>query len=144
MKYYYKSSPDKEKEVMDLYNQIYQRDGFIGVTQNLNETFEIGTLENIHGLYKITIGDSLLNRVIINALLHPKSSMMKHYKGFVYNDTYYFSEEPCDEVEMINISQLEEDREFERRTREALNRVENDPNHKMMTKDEFLKELETW
>lgn len=138
MKYYYKSSPNKEKEVIDLYNQIYQRDGFIGVIQNLKETFEKGMIENINGLYKITVDDSSNDNVMIKALLNPKSSMLKHYKGFVCDNIYYFSEEPCDEVEMVNISQLEEDREFERRTREALNRVENDPNRKKMTKDEFL------
>lgn len=138
MKYYYKSSPNKEKEVIDLYNQIYQRDGFIGVIQNLKETFEKGTIENINGLYKITVDDSSNDNVMIKALLNPKSSMLKHYKGFVCDNIYYFSEEPCDEVEMVNISQLEEDREFERRTREALNRVENDPNRKIMTKEEFL------
>lgn len=138
MKYYYKSSPNKEKEVIDLYNQIYQRDGFIGVIQNLKETFEKGMIENINGLYKITVDDSFNDNVMIKALLNPKSSMLKHYKGFVCDNIYYFSEEPCDEVEMVNISQLEEDREFERRTREALNRVENDPNRKKMTKDEFL------
>lgn len=138
MKYYYKSSPNKEKEVIDLYNQIYQRDGFIGVIQNLKETFEKGMIENINGLYKITVDDSSNDNVMIKALLNPKSSMLKHYKGFVCDNIYYFSEEPCDEVEMVNISQLEEDREFERRTREALNRVENDPNRKIMTKEEFL------
>lgn len=33
---------------------------------------------------------------------------------------------------------------FEQRTAEALKKVENNPNRKIMTKDEFLKELETW
>lgn len=145
MKYFCMSFPDKEKEVIDLCNKIYQRDGFIGVIQNLRETFEIGTVENLNGLYKITVDDSSNDNVMIKALLNPRSSILKNYKGFVCDNIYYFSKEPCDEVEMINISQqLEEDREFERRTREALNRVKNDPNRKTMTKDEFLKELETW
>lgn len=38
----------------------------------------------------------------------------------------------------------EEDRIFEQRTRQALERVESNPNRKIMTQDEFLKELETW
>lgn len=138
MKYYYKNFPDKEKEMVGLYNEIYKRDDFIGVIHNLKETFEKGTVENLHGLYKITIDDSSHDNVMIKALLNPKSSMLKHYKGFVCDNIYYFSEEPCDEVEMVNISQLEEDREFERRTREALNRVENNPDRKKMTKEEFL------
>ena len=44
--------------------------------------------------------------------------------------------------EMINISKLEEDREFEERTRKALDRVENDPNSKSYSKEEFLDILE--
>lgn len=137
MKYYYKSLPDKEKEMVNLYNEIYKRDGFLGVIHNLKETFDKGTVENLNGLYKITVDDLFIDNVMVNALFNPKSSMLKHYKGFVYDDSYYFSEEPCDEVEMINITQLE-DREFEERTREALNRVENNPNRRKMTKEEFL------
>lgn len=38
----------------------------------------------------------------------------------------------------------EEDKIFEQRTREALESVETNPNRKIMTQDEFLKELETW
>ena len=102
-----KNSPDKEKEIVKSYNEIYKRDGFIGVIQNLKETFEKGTIEYINGLYKITIGDLLINSFIINALLHSKSLMLKHYKGFVSDDIYYFSEEPYDEVEMVNITKIE-------------------------------------
>ena len=126
-----------KKEVTNLYNEIYKRDGFIGVIHTLKETFTKGTVENLNGLYKITVDDLFIDNDVIDALLHPKSSMLKHYKGFVCDNIYYFSEEPCDEVEMINISKLE-DREFEERTREALNRVENNPNRKKLTKEEFL------
>lgn len=132
-----------KKEVTNLYNEIYKRDGFLGVISTLKETLRVGMVENLDGLYKITVGNSSPDNVMVDALINSKSSMLKHYKGFIYDDSYYFSEEPCDEVKMINITQLE-DREFEERTREALNRVENDPNRKVMTKDEFLKELETW
>ena len=38
----------------------------------------------------------------------------------------------------------EDDRIFEQRTRDALERVENNPNRKIMSQHEFLKELETW
>lgn len=132
-----------KKEVTNLYNEIYKRDGFLGVISTLKETLRVGMVENLDGLYKITVGNSSPDNVMVDALINSKSSMLKHYKGFIYDDSYYFSEDPCDEVKMINITQLE-DREFEERTREALNRVENDPNRKVMTKDEFLKELETW
>lgn len=138
MKHYYKNFPDKEKEMVKSYNEIYKRDRFVGIVQNLKETFEKGIIENINGLYKITVDDSSNDNVIIKALLHPESLILKHYKGFVCDNIYYFSEEPCDEVEMVNISQLKEDREFERRTREALNRVENNPDRKRMMKEEFL------
>lgn len=152
MKYYYKnqlifetenkmSVPVREEERIVLYNEIYKRDGFIGVIQNLKETFIKGTVENINGLYKIAVGDLLYDNVMINTLLHPKSFMLKHYKGFVCNDIYYFSKEPYDGVKMINITQLEEDMEFEERTRMALDRVENDLNRKIMTKDEFVKKM---
>ena len=141
MKHYYKISPDMKKELMGLYNEIYKRDGFIGVIHTLKESLTKGTIENINGLYKIMVNDSFGNNVIIDALLYPKSYMLQHYKGFVCDNSYYFSEEPCDDVEMINITQLE-DREFEERTREALNRVENDPNRKIMTKEEFLDMIE--
>jgi hypothetical protein len=138
MKYYYKNLPDKDKEMMNLYNKIYKRDGFIGIIQNLKEAFEKGVVENLNGLYKITIDDSYIDNVIIDALLHPKSSMLKHYKGFICDNSYYFSEEPCDEVEMVNVTKLE-DEEFEERTRKALKQVENNPNRKILTIEEFLK-----
>ena len=38
----------------------------------------------------------------------------------------------------------EENRIFEKRTMEALERVENNPNCKIMSQEEFLKELESW
>ena len=38
----------------------------------------------------------------------------------------------------------EENRIFEQRTREALERVENNPNRKRMNKKEFIEELESW
>ena len=139
-----KKIPDyamQEKIILDLYNDVYKRDGFIGVVHTLKENFRNGTVENLNGLYKITVDDLFIDNVMIEALLNPKSYTIKHYKGFVYNDTYYFSTDPCDDVEMVNISKLE-DMEFEERAREALNRVENNPNRKIMTKDEFLDMLE--
>ncbi len=151
MKYYYKNFPDNEKEktyidiveeAVDLYNEIYKEDGFIMVMDILKDTFGSETVENLNGLSKIMVNDAFTANVLIDALLHPKSLMLEHYRGFVYDNIYYFSEEPCDEVEMINISQLKEDEEFEERTRKALSQVENDPNRKKMTKEEFLDILE--
>ena len=135
-------SDRQEKIILDLYNDIYERDGFIAIIHILKESFRNGTVENINGLYKITVDDLFIDNVMVDALLHPKSFTLKHYKGFIYNNVYYFSEEPCDNVEMINITQLEEDREFEERTREALNRVESDSNRRIMNKKEFIKMLE--
>jgi hypothetical protein len=91
MKYYYKNLPDKEKELVNLYNEVYKRDGFIGVIHTLKETFEKGTIENLNGLYKITVDDLLIGNVMFDALFNPKSSMLKHYKGFICDNSYYFS-----------------------------------------------------
>lgn len=135
---------DMVEAAVDLYNEIYKEDGFIMVMDLLNDTFGSGFVENLNGLYKITVNDAFTANVVIDALLNTRSCMFKHYKGFVYDNIYYFSEEPCDEVEMINISQLKEDEEFEERTRKALDRVENDPNRKKMTKEEFLDMIEQW
>ena len=135
-------SDRQEKIILDLYNDIYERDGFIGIIHTLKESFRNGTVENLNGLYKITVDDLFIDNVMVDALLHSKSFMLKHFKGFICNKVYYFSEEPCDNVEMINITQLEEDREFEERTREALNRVESDSNRRIMNKKEFIKMLE--
>lgn len=135
---------DMVEAAVDLYNEIYKEDGFIMVMDILNDTFGSGFVENLNGLYKITVNDAFTANVVIDALLNTRSCMFKHYKGFVYDNIYYFSEEPCDEVEMINISQLEEDEEFEERTRKALDRVENDPNSISYSKDEFLDMIEKW
>ena len=70
----------------------------------------------------------------------------------IFNELKSSSEEMRIKPEELAIEILEdelyyseEDRIiFEQRTREALERVENNPNRKIMTKDEFLKELETW
>lgn len=43
----------------------------------------------------------------------------------------------------VNIDYVDDDAIFEERTREALIRVENN-NVKGMSKDEFLKELDSW
>ena len=134
------NTPDsgmQEKMIIGLYNDIYERDGFIGVIHTLKETFRNGTIENLNGLYKITVDDLFIDNVMVDALIDSKSSMLKHYKGFICDNSYYFSEEPCDEVEMINITQLE-DREFEERTRKALKQVEDNPNRKILTAEEFL------
>ncbi len=153
MKYYYKNFPDNEKEktyidiveeAVDLYNEIYKEDGFIMVMDILEDTFGSGFVENLNGLYKITVNDAFTANVLIDAFLHPKSLMLEHYRGFVYDNIYYFSEEPCDEVEMINISQLKEDEEFEERTRKALDRIEKDPNRISYSKEEFLDMIEQW
>lgn len=137
MKHYYKISPDMIKEIMVLYNKIYAKDGFLGVIQTLRESLTNGTVENINGLYKITVDDSFGNNIVIDALLYPKSLMLQHYKGFVCENIYYFSEDICDEVEMINVTKLE-DEEFEERTRKALKQVEDNPNRKILTAEEFL------
>lgn len=133
---------DMVEAAVDLYNELYKEDGFIMVMDILKDTFGSGFVENLNGLYKITVNDAFTANVVIDALLNTRSCMFKHYKGFVYDRNYYFSEEPCDEVEMINISQLKEDEEFEERTRKALSQIENDPNRKKMTKEEFLDILE--
>lgn len=135
---------DMVEAAVDLYNEIYKEDGFIMVMDILNDTFGSGFVENLNGLYKITVNDAFTANVVIDALLNTRSCMFKHYKGFVYDNIYYFSEEPCDEVEMINISQLKEDEEFEERTRKALDRVENDPNSISYSKEEFLDMTEQW
>lgn len=135
---------DMVEAAVDLYNEIYKEDGFIMVMDILNDTFGSGFVENLNGLYKITVNDAFTANVVIDALLNTRSCMFKHYKGFVYDNIYYFSEEPCDEVEMINISQLKEDEEFEERTRKALDRVENDPNSISYSKEEFLDMIEKW
>ena len=97
----------QEKIILDLYNDIYERDGFTGIIHTLKETFRNGTVENLNGLYRITIDDLFIDNVMVDALLSPKSSMLKHYKGFICDNSYYFSEEPCDEVEMVNITKIE-------------------------------------
>lgn len=135
---------DMVEAAVDLYNELYKEDGFIMVMDILKDTFGSGFVENLNGLYRIRVNDAFTANVVIDALLNTRSCMFKHYKGFVYNTDYYFSEEPCDEVEMINISKLEEDREFEERTRKALDRVENDPNSKSYSKEEFLDMIEQW
>ena len=135
---------DMVEAAVDLYNEIYKEDGFIMVMDILNDTFGSGFVENLNGLYKITVNDAFTANVVIDALLNTRSCMFKHYKGFVYDNIYYFSEEPCDEVEMINISQLKEDEEFEERTRKALDRIENDPNSISYSKEEFLDMIEKW
>lgn len=135
---------DMVEAAVDLYNEIYKEDGFIMVMDILNDTFGSGFVENLNGLYKITVNDAFTANVVIDALLNTRSCMFKHYKGFAYDNIYYFSEEPCDEVEMINISQLKEDEEFEERTRKALDRVENDPNSISYSKEEFLDMIEKW
>lgn len=96
-----------KKELMVLYNKIYEKDGFLGVIQTLRESLTNGTIENINGVCKITVDDSFVNNIIIDALLHPKSYMLQHYKGFVCDNIYYFSEDIFDKVEMINITKIE-------------------------------------
>lgn len=135
---------DMVEAAVDLYNEIYKEDGFIMVMDILKDTFGSETVESLNGLYRITVNDAFTANVLIDALLNTRSCMFKHYKGFVYDNIYYFSEEPCDEVEMINISQLKEDEEFEERTRKALDRVENDPNSISYSKEEFLDMIEKW
>jgi len=70
----------------------------------------------------------------------------------IFNKLKSRSEERGIKVEELAIEILEEelyysdedDRIFEQRTRDALERVENNPNRKIMSQHEFLKELETW
>lgn len=70
----------------------------------------------------------------------------------IFNKLKSRSEERGIKVEELTIEILEEelyysdedDRIFEQRTRDALERVENNPNRKIMSQHEFLKELETW
>ena len=70
----------------------------------------------------------------------------------IFNKLKSRSEERGIKVEELAIEILEEelyysdedDRIFEQRTRDALERVENNLNRKIMSQHEFLKELETW
>lgn len=68
----------------------------------------------------------------------------------IFNKLKSRSEERGIKVEELAIEILEEelyysdedDRIFEQRTRDELERVENNPNRKIMSQHEFLKELE--
>ncbi len=92
-----------ENILIDIFNTIYEKYGFIEVIQEVENRLEYGTVKRINGLFRISTAGHSNDEEICYALTHILCKFNKHYCGYIRGGAFYFCEEKYADVEMVRV-----------------------------------------
>lgn len=95
---------DEEIEYGLKLNKIYDKEGFQGIINFVQEELKYGKVTIKNGLYCITTGGWSDDEFLIHSLISPVSKFHYHYVGYIIGGAFYFvKDKEHKDVEIVRL-----------------------------------------
>ena len=87
-------------------NKIYEKEGFDGIIDEVEDTLKYGNVTKKNGLYCITTGGWSEDEFLVNSLISPLSKFHYHYCGYIVGGAFYFVKDRSNNnVDIVNFDE---------------------------------------
>ena len=92
--------------LIELFNKIYEADGFDGLLHEVNNMLKYGSADKISkGLYRVTTGGWSDDEAILHCLIDYRSRLHYHYKGYIVGGAFYFHKNKKAQCEITEVNE---------------------------------------